>query len=370
MQVCALTKDHYEELSIFLEGQTQGIIPRNVWMDRFPCFWEDNPSLRDGSNQRGWLIINDQGRIGGFFGNIPMLYYCKGEEKIFAIASSWFVDPSCRNHSLAIFRCFLKEGKGKTQLCTTPSPEVTFIFKKMGFQSFEAEWLKEGYFFPANSWEFSHFLRYRLFKNRIISAISACLMPLLSFIIDFYKFLYKLRTPEKKEGQYLIREIDTFGKEYDAFWEKFRSKFDILAVRNQETLNWLLLGTPQLKSERKVLEIRREQELIGYVAVKEVARQVQSNRDVRYYEMVDAALLEDNRELFLELLDKMKSLACQNRISFIKLYSLFPYWKSIMRQKGFLRMGKESRFVYKDLSADLQGLKSWLTPLDGDRGFF
>lgn len=367
MRVCVLTKDYYEQLSIFLEGQTHGIIPRDVWMDRFPFFWDHNPFFRDGSDQRGWLIINDKGRIGGFFGSIPMLYYYKGEEKIFAVATSWYVEPSCHQHSFALLRCFLKQGKA--QLCTTPSPEVTLIFKKMGFQSFEAEWLKKGYFFPVNSWEFSYFLRYRLFKNRIIPAVCACVMPLLSLIVDLYKFLYNFKRFEKKEGQYFVREIDTFGEAYNAFWEKLRSKFDILAVRNQETLNWLLLGTPQLKSQRKILEIRRKQELIGYVALKEVVHQVQAHRHLRYYEMVDAALLEDSRELFLELLDKIKFLAYKNRISFIKIPPLFSYWKSIMRPKGFIRMVKESRFIYKDLS-DLQNLKSWLTPLDGDRGFF
>lgn len=367
MRVCVLTKDYYEELSEFLEGQTHGLIPRNVWVDRFPCFWDDNPFFKDGSDQRGWLIIDDKERVGGFFGSIPISYYYQGQEKIFNVASSWYVEPSCHQQSLAIFRCFLKESK--SQLCTTPSPEVTFIFKKMGFQSFEAEWLNKSYIFPINSLEFSHFLRYRLGKNRIISTLFACITPLLSFITFFYKLLYGLKGLKKQKGYYLVREIDRFGEDYNVFWEKLRLKFDILAVRNQESLNWLFLGTPQLKLQRKILEIRQEQELIGYVALKEVVRQVEAHRPVRYYEMVDAALLEDNRELFLELLDEIKYLACKNQISFIKIPPLFSYWKSLMRQKGFIGMTKEFRFIYKDLS-NLQNLRFWLTPVDGDRGFF
>lgn len=367
MRACELTKDHYEALSVFLEGQTQGIIPRDVWMDRFPYFWEHSPFFREGNDQRGWLIIDDKGCIGGSFGSIPMLYHYKGQEKIFDVASSWYVEPSCRRHSLAVFRRFLKTGRA--QLCTTPSPDVTFIFKRMGFRSFEAEWLGKGYFLPINSWEFSYFLRQKLFKNRAIFAFSICIMPLLSLIVDFYRSLYKFRSFRKKEGQYLVREISTFGEEYDAFWEKFRQKFDILAVRNRKALNWLFFGTPQLRSQRKVLEIRRKEELIGYAAVKEVVRQVGPHRHIRYYEIFDAALLEDNRELFLDLLDELESLAYKNRISFIKIPPLSTCWKSVMRQKGFREMAKESRFVYKDLSS-LQNLRSWFTPVDGDRGFF
>lgn len=367
MRVCALTKDHYEELSVFLESQTQGVIPRDVWMDRFPYFWECSPFFKEGSDQRGWVIIDDQGRIRGFFGSIPMLYYYKGQEKTFNVASSWYVDPSCRKNSLAIFRFFLKQGR--EQLCTTPSPEVVFIFKKMGFQSFEAEWLNKNYFFPINSREFAHFLRPKLFKNRIIFAVSICIMPLLTLFIDFYKLLYKFRWPRKKEGQYRVQKISVFGEEYSAFWEKIRSKFDLLAVRNERTLNWLCFGTPQLRSERKVLEIRKKQELIGYVAIKEVVRQVAANKYIRYYEIFDAALWEDNQELFSEILYELKSLAYGNHISFLKVPPLFPGWKSILRQKGFIAMVKESRFVHKDIP-DFKNLRSWLTPIDGDRGFF
>jgi len=140
MKVCELTKDHYGELSVFLDDQTQGVISQDAWLDRFSCFWERNPSFKDGSDQRGWLIINAEGRIGGFFGNIPMLYYWKGEERVFNSATSWYVEPSCRRYSLTICRRFLKQDKPK--LDTTPTPQVALILKKMGFQSFEAEWLK------------------------------------------------------------------------------------------------------------------------------------------------------------------------------------------------------------------------------------
>lgn len=368
MRICVLTKDHYQELSVFLEGQTNGIISRDVWMDRFPCFWENSPFFKEGTDQRGWAVIDDQGRIGGFFGSIPMLYYHQGREQIVNVASSWYVEPSCRRHSLGLFRAFLKTGRA--QMCTTPSPDVTFIFKKIGgFRSFEAEWLDRNYFFPIDSREFSEFLRPKLFKNRITSAFSVGIMPLLSLGIDFYKFLYKFRWPEEKAQRYLVREIDTFGPEYDTFWEKLRVKFDILAVRNRIALNWLFLGTSQLKSERKILEVRKQQELIGYVAVKEVVRQAEGNKNLRYYEMIDAALLEDNKELFSEIMGKIKLLAYQNRVSFIKIPPLVSYWKSILKERGFISMIKESRFVYKDL-APLENLRCWLTPLDGDRGFF
>ena len=76
---------------------------------------------------------------------------------------------------------------------------------------------------------------------------------------------------------------------YHEIMNKFKSKFDILAVRNQETLNWYFGGTPQIKSQRKILEVRRNQDLLGYVALNEVQRNVGANRTVRYYEMIDAA---------------------------------------------------------------------------------
>ena len=91
---------------------------------------------------------------------------------------------------------------------------------------------------------------------------------------------------------------------------------------------------------------------------------------IRYYEIFDVALLENNKELFVELLDKVKSLAYKNRISMIKMYTFVPSWEPLMRQEGFMKMTKEHRFVYKDLPERLPDLTVWLTPVDGDRGFF
>ena len=187
--------------------------------------------------------------------------------------------------------------------------------------------------------------------------------------VKIYQQLCRLKRKAKKETPYSIREINAFGEEYNHFWEKLRGQYDVLAVRNQKTLNTLFYGTSGLKSERKILEIRKQKELIGYVAVKEVVRPGEAEKNIRYYEMMDAALLEHNQDLFVEIIKAMECLAQKNRIAWLRIFPLLSEWESMMRQMGFLKMTKEFRFVYKGLP-DLQGLNHWLTPIDGDRGFF
>src|SRR4030067_3103347 len=88
-----LNKDDYYAAAIFLEGITASAYKKDFWLDRFECWWKNNPSMDD-AMPRGWIIVQNNGEISGFLGNIPVMYSINGKQTLACFATSWDVAGS------------------------------------------------------------------------------------------------------------------------------------------------------------------------------------------------------------------------------------------------------------------------------------
>ena len=96
---------YFPRAAIFLEKMTNNEFPKELWIDRFHLWWEDNPVFY-AEKRSGW-ILTDGENIVGFFAVIPVHYHFKGEEIPGHSATSWFVDPEYRKHSLKLIAPFV-----------------------------------------------------------------------------------------------------------------------------------------------------------------------------------------------------------------------------------------------------------------------
>jgi hypothetical protein len=68
-RIKTVTKDDYEQLSLFLVNFQNELRGQAFWQTRFELWWDHNPAFSE-SITRGWIIL-DADRIVGFLGNIP-----------------------------------------------------------------------------------------------------------------------------------------------------------------------------------------------------------------------------------------------------------------------------------------------------------
>ena len=54
----------------------------------------------DVSFDRGWILLDHNNKIRGFFGNIPQLYQYFSTELLFFAASSWVVEEEYKQHAI------------------------------------------------------------------------------------------------------------------------------------------------------------------------------------------------------------------------------------------------------------------------------
>lgn len=362
--------EDYESAATFLEKATRGVYKKELWLDRFECWWDNNPVMNNDIN-RGWVLRDVNEEIGGFMGNVPIKYYIRGEEQIACIATSWYVSNEHNKRGLDLLLPFLKQ-KRRILLDTTASERAAEILLKLGFTSLEKEWLKEEFFYPVDIAEFLDFFVRKTFTNSVVFRslkwVSIFIAPVLKTFLMLLRINVFLRL-----GEYSFREITRFDETYTSLWEKFKLKYDMLAVRDSSALNWFFFGSNGLSSTRKVLEIRRCNEVIGYVAVKE-ASSFEGGRDYSYFEIIDVVMCPEEESAYITVIDGLLWLARQSKkkIMFIRATFFSESMKQGLRRYGFFKRAGISRFVYKQQgdSCSIKPSAFYATTLDGDRCFF
>ena len=136
-RVCTLREAQYED------GETATQLLRELGLNlpvgqdemryHWRRLWVDNPALNvDRPNlTKGWLL-EDNGRMVGFFGNIPLLYdYC-GRPIIIADASQWGVKKEYRDQTPRLAEAYFRQKNADLLLVTTGIKQTGRLFERYG----------------------------------------------------------------------------------------------------------------------------------------------------------------------------------------------------------------------------------------------
>jgi len=373
--ISPLRVEDYEAAAVFLERITNEVFKREFWLDRFEYWWDKNPAMSEGID-RGWILRCKDGGVGGFVGNIPVKYYIKGQERTACCITSWYVGEEYRKRSIELLIPFIKQKVPALLLDTTPTEKVVKILLQLGFRSLEKKWLKRDVFYPTDMAEFWNFLAGRFGSNRVITIFFKLAGLFVIPAVKLYQIVCKFRLPAIKK-KYTFTEIKRFDKSYALLWDKLKEKYDMLAVRNETTLNWFFFGSTDMLSSRKVIELRCDNMLIGYVAVKEIKHSL-CGKIYYFLEVVDMVILTENASGYNIAVKGLIWLAKKNKnkVMLIKFNAFDDKIKRTLLHFGFFWKTGESRFLYKHTeghgldAADCPSGCFYATPLDGDRCFF
>ncbi len=179
-----------------------------------------------------------------------------------------------------------------------------------------------------------------LLSRRLPAAVAAVLTPLLKAAL----FLIFPSRPERRRASTIeVRPLaGEFGPEYDQLWEKASPKFDFIAERKCDYLEWKYRKPPHVRYE--VFEARRGpgRELSGYVVLRIAVR-----NGVRLALLVDLFADPEDRETLSALLDH--ALDYSRERSAARLQS-FTYDRRIagrLLAKGFFLIGSPMQFCVR-----------------------
>ena len=227
--------------------------PYNEWVH----LWQGNPLYRELKTDWpiGWVLEDQDGKIVGSIGNIPLLYELDGRRILVASGRSWVADVEHRSASLMLLHNLIGQrhvdlylnytvgdiaiaavtGLGCSRMPVGIWDEVAYwITNYRGF--FESIVAMKNYRltrpFAFPSWEGS-WTRLKALRARLSKPLSYPLSAA-AFLKD------RLAKTSVREGEVEVKLCTDFDDRFDSFWEdvKRNNRHLLLAVRRREVLEW------------------------------------------------------------------------------------------------------------------------------------
>ena len=246
---------------------------QEFWLHRFELWWTSNPAYTP-QIPRGWVLEKDAAIV-GFIGNIPIKFLVRGEVKIAAASSGWYVDPSVRGiFSLRLFNEFMKQKNVSLYLFKAEDESFREIVHKYTFQE---------YILPLSQREYFYIIDKKKIDFILLKFLFSGTTPKFSELPELYKrigllfFGYLYQKPVMRRG-ILPGEVYTSSlctSCDDAFiriWEPYLDSCDVSQSHDIDTLNWLYF--PQARFLKRVViqcHRSRDKTLAGYL-VFDIAR--------------------------------------------------------------------------------------------------
>jgi hypothetical protein len=341
-------------LSRFLESfPWQGLGDRS-WADRLRHFWEDNPAF-DATWERGW-IVEAEDQIVGFLGSVPRRVLLNGKRALSANATSWWVAPEYRRHSLQQLAHFIKQ-KAACHFNTTPSPTVLELIEAFRLTPFPGQaWLRESLLFIEPQLYLSHRLYARIPALPAKSIFDRLTRPLARGA----SALQRLRFPSRRRYRWeaLSRADDRFAELSLQLGNRHR----LTAERDPASLNWLLSG--ERAQDKQLIACVEGTRLVGYALL--VERDSGGTPGLTVLDCIDLARANDDPAVVATLLDGIMATGRARSVALAVLRHYDEALAATLRRLGLIARGGPPRREHVSLPKGLDPQDTYLTQLHGD----
>jgi hypothetical protein len=333
--------------------------------------WIDNPALlvEGPSPARGW-VLEDAGRMVGFFGNIPLLYDYGGRPIVVADASQWGVEKDYRGETSRLADAYFTQKNVGLLLVTTGIKPTGRIFERYGGFPVPQPGCDQVLLWVLDP---RAFLKAGLMKKGINQGVAAA-VALTSAPIVRAAIALNGHRPSGLAGNVDQISIDQIEDEFDGLWQRKRDEVDcLLASRTSESLRWHF-GTERMLERTRLLVSRGPEGLAGYATI---MREDALDIGLKRLKIIDLFVAGNDEAVIDNLLAAAFEVARADGCHVLELTGL----PSVLREHIISCHHPRTREVatwpafYKamrgDLDVPLQDEKSWyVTAYDGDTALF
>jgi hypothetical protein len=167
-QITKIFIDEIDELSLFLADESEIGFSAHQWKLKIIWMWKENPFFISGK-EIGWKITDDQNKIMGFLGSIPVKYVINNTKFDGYWATSWYVNSNARSCSLALFENF-SNSEG-ILFNNTPIKRVEPILSKLfKYSKADNKWFNSSIFYLFNPLN-SGYSKFNYFRNKWLNIL-------------------------------------------------------------------------------------------------------------------------------------------------------------------------------------------------------
>jgi hypothetical protein len=222
-------KDH-EQIAA-LESR-YGLVSKGY--DEWSNLWLGNPVYKEVRPDWsiGWVLEDQDHRVVGTMGNIPLLYEFEGRRILAASGRHWAVEPAYRSASLILLDMVVNQRNVDLYVNNTvagPAAAALDVFRCSRV--------------PVGVWDESRFwiTHYQAFSESVLCWKNVPLAKALSYPLAAAVFLKdRLAKADLRASDVEVTACSGFDDRFDDFWEilKRSNPHVLLAVRTREILEW------------------------------------------------------------------------------------------------------------------------------------
>lgn len=355
------TLDDYEQIvgletAQHLRGRT-----REEWTG----LWKGNPVYRQlrADWPIGWVLEDQDRRVVGTLGNIPLGYVFQGRRLLVSAGRGWAVDERYRSFALLLMDEYFSQENVDMYLNTTVNALAADAFNVFGSTPV-----------PVGDWSTASFwvTGYPGFARSALRMKKLPLPELLCYPAAVALYSKDLATgqrlPAASAGIEVSRE-DRFDQRFDVFWEALQEQSCVLlGLRDRESLEWHF-GRSLQRGELWLLTIPSGSSIAAYAIFQ---RRDEPRTGLKRMRLVDFQALEDEESHLLAVLGTALKLARRTGIHALEkigreidstrlIDSYAPYTRRLPAWPAFYRAPDP------DLQETLQEPEFWSpSSFDGD----
>jgi hypothetical protein len=236
-------------------GRPQDEVER-VWRWRL----EENPAAETLEGEYGWLVDGGDGLPVGVLVNLPQMMWLHHREELACTASHYAVDAQHRSYGLLLASAFIRQPRPALLLNTTANPTSRDIFRRFGFT--ELSGWNDVFLWALNPLSMAATVLARKTCGKPVARIAAGL----SRTTAARSFSLKRGWPRLPRS-IRLDPIVRIDEEFDALWQRLRSRCTLTAVRTARVVEWRFHRHPLPGRRCHVLGARDSGgTLLGYVA--------------------------------------------------------------------------------------------------------
>ena len=330
-------------------------------------YWIQNPARLEAGAALpiGW-IMEYEGRIVGFFGNIPMQYRMNGRDLLAGVATSWGVEKAFRSRTMDLARQYFNQPHADLVLITTAILPAGRLCLRLGGHRLPQDEYEEILFWVLDP---RAFLNAALSKKKVHRLLGALVSHTAASALKLLIGLQR-RRPGRSHPELSVEVVGIDGVD-DSFTELWRSVADhgrLVAYRRAEDLKWHF-APHAAENSLSILRCDRGGRLAGYLVLgHEHVRGIGLSRA----KILDMLVLDDDENVIDALFKAADVEARVRGCHVLELIGLTRQNRRHLRSyRPFSRRAPAFPFFYKAMSDDLDRLlaseNAWYTTLyDGD----
>jgi hypothetical protein len=277
--------------------------------------WLENPLYKQlqATWPIGWVLEDNDKRIVGTAGNLPLPYVFHGRQIVVATGRGWAVEEPYRGMALMLLDTYFNQPNVDLFLNTTVNALAAEAFNVFGSAPV-----------PAGDWTAASYwvTHYPGFANTALKIKKLPLPDVLHYPAGAALFTKDLLTskripPPPRDIQ--VRRAGAFDHRFDGIWEQLREHRRILmGVRSREVLEWHF-GPSLHRGDTWLFTVPNDRGLLSYGIFQ---RRDEPRTGLKRIRLVDFQALDREQDCLHAILVEALKLARQNRVHVLEKVGL------------------------------------------------